>query len=340
MEQLRAYICKIILVIFALFGGCKNDVYALNLLAQLFGGFGGFSSNFSQNEPDRDYQLSSISFSSYKNSNDGIATQLDLVMIYDSQLASDLSQRTAREYFSMVDQLKYDYRGKLAILEWEIPAENRISKPYNLRCMLKRAKPKLILIFANMMNKKSAHRYQVAETDTKLHIIIDKNRIIFGNRGSRTGQNMPARRGGNMLGSVLNMASGFASPQQGNIGSNLATGLGFNNQTSNFSNGSNGPYDASKYGPQAQQFGSYNYVQNGQSNYGPSASYGGYNANANYGSNGRYNAQPGYGVNGRSNSYDFSSNGSYNSYDQSRQNNAYGGSNYAPSGYDNRYRNF
>ena len=151
-----------------------SETYSLEIISKIFGSFGSFGSG---KEDSKDYKLDCILFSSSTNSNDGIATVIELVIIYDSDLANDLSKRTAKEYFSMVDQLRYDYRGKLAILEWEIPAKDKIFKPYYLKNLLKKAKPKLMLIFAKMKNKRLAHRYTIAESDTKLRINVEKDKL-------------------------------------------------------------------------------------------------------------------------------------------------------------------
>ncbi len=200
-----------------------------------------------------DWMLEQLSFHTSEDSNDGTALNIYVAIIYDETLAEDLSQRTAEQFVSMLDNLKNDHQGKLAILKWEVMAKNSI-KVANVRKYVQKAKSKIkrILLFADMSDKRSPNRYAISYAVSKLRVSVEKDTLVLNGQRlhnkSRQGPSSNSRnmRTNNMSGmqnGMNNMANNMSGMQNSMNGmANSVSGMqnGMNNMANNMSGMQNG----------------------------------------------------------------------------------------------------
>lgn len=163
-----------------------------------------------------DWSLEQLSFHTSEDSNDGTALNIYVAIIYDETLAEDLSRRTAEQFVSMLDNLKNDHQGKLAILQWEIMAKNAV-KVSNVCKYIQKAKSKIkrILLFADMSDKRSPNRYAISYAVKKLRVSIEKDTLLLN------GQRMTSKNSRNNGSSPRNV-----------MGNNTRTNFGGNGMNS------------------------------------------------------------------------------------------------------------
>lgn len=85
--------------------------------SSLFGGL--FASN-------NGISLEEIMFSVEEDMNDRGAVKVHVVIVYNKELAEELSKMSANHYFQCIDQLIKDHPDRIKIFEWELVAKKRI----------------------------------------------------------------------------------------------------------------------------------------------------------------------------------------------------------------------
>ncbi len=154
-----------------------SDCYALNVVTSLLGNVFKGKTN---RQVERDYELESMCFSTSYTSNTGMPTKIHLLIIYDQELANDLKNRKAQEYFKMIDDLKATHSQFIKIMEWILPAKAYISPYITISYNNKSVRPVSIMIFSNVGGKKGkSGRYEVHEKIKHLHITVHERKLTL-----------------------------------------------------------------------------------------------------------------------------------------------------------------
>lgn len=154
-----------------------SDCYALNVVTSLLGNVFKGKTN---RQVERDYELESMCFSTSYTSNTGMPTKIHLLIIYDQELANDLKNRKAQEYFKMIDDLKATHSQFIKIMEWILPAKAYISPYITISYNNKSVRPVSIMIFSNIGGKKGkSGRYEVHEKIKHLHITVHERKLTL-----------------------------------------------------------------------------------------------------------------------------------------------------------------
>ncbi len=215
------------------------------MLGSIVSGAGDFIKGIFSHDKSQslDWMLEQLSFHTSEDSNDGTALNIYVAIIYDETLAEDLSQRTAEQFVSMLDNLKNDHQGKLAILKWEVMAKNSI-KVANVRKYVQKAKSKIkrILLFADMSDKRSPNRYAISYAVSKLRVSVEKDTLVLNGQrlnnksrraASSSSRNMRANNMSSTQNGMSNMANSMNSMQRNGMS-------GMQNGMSNMVNNMNG----------------------------------------------------------------------------------------------------
>jgi hypothetical protein len=71
--------------------------------------------------------LEEIMLSTEEDMNDRGAVKVHMIVVYEQELAEELTKMSADHYFHSVDQLVKDHPDKIKIFEWELVAKKRIT---------------------------------------------------------------------------------------------------------------------------------------------------------------------------------------------------------------------
>ncbi len=128
-----------------------------------------FWSMFSNN----DFSLESIMIVTKANMNYGGALRVHLVIVYTEEIKRILSTLSARQYFSMIDQLKKDHPDTMKIYSWTLVAENRIRGWQPIDTLSESMTPLGAFMFADYNDLVAIHRALIPNYE-KIKVVFDE----------------------------------------------------------------------------------------------------------------------------------------------------------------------
>lgn len=121
---------------------------------------------------DNDFSLENIMVVTEAGMNNGGAMNVHLVIVYSKEILQILGTVSARQYFSMIDQLIKDHPDTMKIYSWTLVAENRIRGWQPIETLKDSMTPLGGFIFADYDNSTGVHRARIPN--------YEKVRVTFG----------------------------------------------------------------------------------------------------------------------------------------------------------------
>ena len=121
---------------------------------------------------DNDFSLENIMVVTEAGMNNGGAMKVHLVIVYSKEILQILGTVSARQYFSMIDQLIKDHPDTMKIYSWTLIAENRIRGWQPIETLKDSMTPLGGFIFADYDNSTAVHRARIPD--------YEKVKVTFG----------------------------------------------------------------------------------------------------------------------------------------------------------------
>ncbi len=121
---------------------------------------------------DNDFSLENIMIVTEAGMNNSGAMKVHLVIVYSKEILQILGTVSARQYFSMIDQLIKDHPDTMKIYSWTLIAENRIRGWQPINTLKESMNPLGGFIFADYDNSAAVHRARIPD--------YEKVKVTFG----------------------------------------------------------------------------------------------------------------------------------------------------------------
>ena len=127
---------------------------------------------------DNDFSLENIMVVTEEGMNNGGAMNVHLVIVYSKEMLQILGTMSARQYFSMIDQLIKDHPDTMKIYSWTLIAENRIRGWQPIETFKESMTPLGGFIFADYDDGIAVHRARIPNYE-KIKVSFGRNDFVI-----------------------------------------------------------------------------------------------------------------------------------------------------------------